>query len=207
MGQLRLTEQGETIGNKYPDPETGQRHLESLISATIEATLLPHEGEVIEKYSVIAEKLSQYAFSEYRSLVHDDSDFTEFFRNVTPFTDIGRINIGSRPSSRSESITISDLRAIPWVFSWSQCRIFFPGWYGFGSAIKKYREEYGKTGDQDLIRILQKWPFFQSMFSNLRMIIAKVDLSIAEQYVKLSSDKIYTQRLYGSIKEEFKRTS
>ncbi|SFO92042.1 Phosphoenolpyruvate carboxylase, type 1 [Ectopseudomonas composti] len=207
MGQLRLTEQGETIGNKYPDPDAGLRHLEALIAATLEASCLPGEHDAYEEFHHVAEVLSEHAFGQYRSLVHEDAYFAEFFRNATPFTEIGRINIGSRPAARSDSMNIQDLRAIPWVFSWSQCRLILPGWFGFGSAISAYRETHGAKGDQQLIAMLRRWPFFQSMFANLRMVLAKVDLTIFERYVDLISAHGYAQRLHGIIKAEHLLTS
>lgn len=205
-GQLRLTEQGETIGNKYSDPEAGVRHLEVLLAATLEASYLPNEGATFDEFRAVAEEISSSALQCYRALVHEDADFSPFFRSVTPFSEIGRINIGSRPAARSDSTGIQDLRAIPWVFSWSQCRIILPGWYGFGTAFAQYRSREGTAGDLRLVAMAERWPFFQTLLTNLRMVLDKVDLAIAARYVALAVDQDSAQRLFSKICTEHAAT-
>ena len=136
-GMLRLTEQGEVIASKYADPARGRLNLETLAAATLEASLLPHaiEQAKLDRYCALMEELSQRSFAAYRTLVKDTPGFIEYFRASTPLAEIADLNIGSRPASRKATSDIEDLRAIPWVFSWSQCRLMLPGWYGFGSAV------------------------------------------------------------------------
>jgi phosphoenolpyruvate carboxylase len=158
-GALRLTEQGEVIASKYADPEAGRRNLETLAAATLEASLLHTDGKHHSHHEKIAEQLSAAAFQAYRELVQAPG-FVEYFRASTPIAEIAELNIGSRPASRlkggSSSDRIVDLRAIPWVFSWSQCRLMLPGWYGFGAAV----ETWG--GSLAELQEMYEWPFFRS---------------------------------------------
>ena len=133
-GQIRLTEQGEVIGSKYANPEIGRRNLETLVAATLEATLLQPTKSATEPFLQAAAELSHSSMAAYRKLVYETPGFTEYFFDSTPIREIAELNIGSRPASRKASQKIEDLRAIPWGFSWGQCRLTLPGWYGFGSA-------------------------------------------------------------------------
>jgi phosphoenolpyruvate carboxylase len=136
QGAIRITEQGEVIASKYSNPELGRRNLEILAAATLEATLLqPETAGPPPEYLEAMEFLSAEAYRAYRDLVYETDGFDRFFRESTVIEEIASLNIGSRPSSRKASGRIEDLRAIPWVFSWAQCRLMLPGWYGFGSAI------------------------------------------------------------------------
>ena len=138
-GQIRITEQGETISSKYSNPEVGRRNLEILVAATLESSLLePERSAPREEYLAAMESLSAAAFAAYRNLVYETPGFEDYFWTSTVITEIATLNIGSRPASRSKTRRIEDLRAIPWVFSWSQCRLMLPGWYGFGSAVKSF---------------------------------------------------------------------
>src|SRR5207244_2397046 len=136
-GGLRITEQGEIIASKYSDPDLGRRNLEALVAATLEASLEDTErlGRRAERYFAIMDALAAHAYRAYRALVYDTPEFPAYFRASTPIAEIGELNIGSRPASRNASMRIEDLRAIPWVFSWAQCRLMLPGWYGFGTAV------------------------------------------------------------------------
>src|SRR5207249_5296963 len=136
----------------------------------------------------IMEELSQLALRAYRGLVHDTPGFMEFFRAATPFAEIARLNIGSRPASRKGSDRLEDLRAIPWVFSWAQCRVMLPGWYGFGSAVDAFLERRGSQGKHILGTMWREWPFFRVMLANLDMLLAKADLSVAVRYKELFED-------------------
>ena len=139
QGQIRITEQGEIISSKYSNPDVGRRNLETLVSATLEATLLQDESPAPDHaFLETMDELSGYAFSAYRGLVYETEGFERYFWASTVITEIATLNIGSRPASRKKTTAIEDLRAIPWVFSWAQCRLMLPGWFGFGSAVKAY---------------------------------------------------------------------
>jgi phosphoenolpyruvate carboxylase len=190
-GALRLTEQGEVIASKYTDPETGRRNLEILAAATLEASLGTPAPEGGGRRAQIMEALSQLAQRRYRSLVHAQG-FMDYFRAATPFSEIASLNIGSRPASRAApgaALDLASLRAIPWVFSWSQCRLMLPGWYGFGGALTEWLER--REGRLEELRELHaSWPFFRSMLSNLDMVLAKTDLGIAERYADLAGEAL-----------------
>ncbi len=206
-GQIRITEQGEVIASKYGRPEVGQRNLEVLTAATLEATLLDLENDVepAESFYDAMERLSQLAFQAYRGLVYETPGFTQYFRTATPISEIATLNIGSRPASRTKSERIEDLRAIPWVFSWAQCRLMLPGWYGFGSAVDAWLAE-NPQGLEQLQRMNRAWPFFRSLLSNMDMVLAKSDLAIASRYAELVEDADLRKRIFGQIREEWQRT-
>ncbi|MGH8687613.1 MAG: phosphoenolpyruvate carboxylase [Burkholderiales bacterium] len=205
-GALRLTEQGEVIASKYADPERGRRNLEILAAATLEASLgrrAPHPDR--ERHAAIMESLSAHALRAYRALVRDTPGFIDYFRASTPLEEIAALNIGSRPASRRASQRLEDLRAIPWVFSWSQCRLMLPGWYGFGSAVEAWLAEKGGTLEE--LREMQSgWPFFRSMLSNMDMVLAKSDLRIASRYAGLVPDARLRNDVFGRISAEWQRT-
>ena len=139
QGQIRITEQGEIISSKYSNPDVGRRNLETLVSATLEATLLQDESPAPDPaFLETMDELSAAAFAAYRGLVYETDGFERYFWASTVITEIASLNIGSRPASRKKTTAIGDLRAIPWVFSWAQCRLMLPGWFGFGSAVKAY---------------------------------------------------------------------
>ncbi len=207
-GQIRLTEQGEVIASKYSNPEIGRRNLETLAAATLEATLLMRDSEVEHSPEFFAamEMLSASAFKAYRSLVYETEGFNQFFREATPISEIAELNIGSRPASRKKSARIEDLRAIPWVFSWGQNRSMIPGWYGFGSAIIQYKQQV-TNGDVKLLKDMHaRWPFFQTMLSNMDMVLAKSDLGIAARYADLVSDKKLSKEIFTRIETEWHAT-
>jgi phosphoenolpyruvate carboxylase len=198
-GALRLTEQGEVIASKYADPEAGRRNLETLAAATLEASLLETDGRNHSPHEAIAEELSALAFQAYRSLVQTPG-FVEYFRASTPIAEIAELNIGSRPASRHSSERIEDLRAIPWVFSWSQCRLMLPGWYGFGAAVEACGGPLEK-----LQQMYREWPFFRSVLSNLDMVLAKTDLAIASRYAELCSNRTLRREVFGRLSAEWHR--
>ncbi len=206
-GQIRLTEQGEVISTKYGNPDTGRRNLEVLLAATLEASLTDHENKVepAEQFHGIMDELSARAFNAYRGLVYETPGFTTYFRQATVVSEIALLNIGSRPASRKASERIEDLRAIPWVFSWAQCRLMLPGWYGFGSAVDGYLVA-NPGGLTTLRRMLKSWPFFQSLLSNMDMVLAKTDLAIASRYTELVGDVGLRERIFGQIKAEWALT-
>ncbi len=144
---IRLTEQGEVIGAKYSNPELGRGHLDRIAAATLEATLNEPDGlDPPKEYLGAMEELSQHAYKAYRELVYETDGFERYFWETTVIADIASLNIGSRPASRTKSTKIEDLRAIPWVFGWSQCRLMLPGWFGFGSAVKAFMAAHPKDG-------------------------------------------------------------
>ena len=206
-GQIRLTEQGEVIGSKYANPDIGRRNLETLVAATLEATLLPPAKPVPTKYLDAAAELSQVSMDAYRALVYDTPGFTDYFFSATPIREIAELNIGSRPASRKATQRIEDLRAIPWGFSWGQCRLTLPGWYGFGSAVAQMQ---ARLGEAEALKLLQqmykKWPFFSTLLSNLDMVLAKSDLSLGRRYADLVPDAKLRKKVFAAIEDEWQRT-
>ena len=206
-GQLRLTEQGEIISSKYTNPELGRRNLEILAAATLEASLLQDaRPEPKETYLSAMDEISLAAFNKYRDLVYDDPEFVEYFWNATVINEIAGLNIGSRPASRKKTRAVEDLRAIPWVFSWSQSRLMVPGWYGFGTAVKSYVEKHGEEGLPKLQEMFRTWQFFQAQLSNMDMVLSKTNMSIAERYADLVPDKELGCRIFNKIREEWQLT-
>ena len=207
-GQIRLTEQGEVIGAKYANPEIGRRNLETLVAATVEATLLGHAEAVPPEFLDMAERLSLASMGAYRGLVADTPGFADYFRDATPLREIAELNIGSRPASRKASQRIEDLRAIPWTFSWGQCRATLPGWYGFGSAVDAVLAGASSAADTALLRrMLAEWPFFRALLSNMDMVLAKSDLGLARRYSELVPDARLRKRIFGQIEAEWRRTA
>ena len=206
-GQIRLTEQGEVIGSKYANPEIGRRNLETLVAATLEATLLPPPEPVPDEYLQAAAELSQASMDAYRALVYGTPGFTDYFFSATPIREIAELNIGSRPASRKPSQRIEDLRAIPWGFSWGQCRLTLPGWYGFGSAVQALQQRLGEDAALALLRQMhQHWPFFRTLLSNIDMVLAKSDLSLGRLYADLVPQADLRQRVFAAIEAEWHRT-
>ena len=206
-GMLRLTEQGETIASKYSDALLGRENLETLVAATLEASLLQALGPdaAVRRYAAVMDTLSTHACSAYRALVYETPGFVEYFRMTTPIAEIAELNIGSRPASRKASWGIEDLRAIPWVFSWAQCRLLLPGWYGFASAVEVWLT--GHPQGMDMLReMYQRWPFFRSVISNMDMVLAKTDLSIASRYAELLEDAALRERVLARIGGELQRS-
>ncbi|HWJ05443.1 MAG TPA: phosphoenolpyruvate carboxylase [Steroidobacteraceae bacterium] len=207
QGQIRITEQGEVIGVKYSNPEIGRRNLEVLAAATLEATLLGGAGRAPKpEYLDALETLSGHAFAAYRKLVYETPGFEDYFWDSTVITEIAELNIGSRPASRSQSRSIEKLRAIPWVFSWSQCRLMLPGWFGFGAAVDAWLAERGDAGLALLREMHREWPFFASVLSNMEMVLAKADLAVASRYAGLVADETLRTEIFGRIRAELEST-
>ena len=205
-GQIRLTEQGEVIGSKYANPEIGRRNLETLVAATLEATLLHPTKSAPKAFLDAAAALSAASFAAYRKLVYETPGFTDYFFAATPIREIAELNIGSRPASRKATRAIEDLRAIPWSFSWGQCRVALPGWCGFGSAVQTFLAAGDHEAQLELLRRMHKqWPFFRTLLSNLDMVLAKSDLRIAMRYVELVEDGKLARRIFGAIRAEWQR--
>jgi phosphoenolpyruvate carboxylase len=214
-GQIRVTEQGEVIASKYANPEIGRRNLETLIAATLEATLLTPTKPAPQSFLDAATELSTLSMQAYRKLVYETPGFTDYFFAATPIREIAGLNIGSRPASRKPSQRIEDLRAIPWGFSWGQCRLTLPGWYGFGSAVEQFIAQSSHTTSkqsaEDKRKLLQKmqrdWPFFKTLLSNMDMVIAKSDLALASRYAELVADAKLRKKILADIEAEWHRTA
>lgn len=214
-GQIRLTEQGEVIGSKYANPAIGRRNLETLVAATLEATLLQATKPAPKRFLAAAAQLSEHSMSAYRALVYDTPGFSDYFFGATPLREITELNIGSRPASRKATQAIEDLRAIPWSFSWGQCRLTLPGWFGFGAAVHAFLHGTGAQLDPTqtkertaLLQAMQKqWPFFQTLLSNMDMVMAKSDLALAARYADLVPDARLRKRIFSAIETEWHRTA
>lgn len=208
-GQIRLTEQGEVIASKYANPEIGRRNLETLVAATLEATLLQPTKPATKAFLEAAAFLSETSMAAYRALVYETPGFTNYFFSSTPIREIAELNIGSRPASRKATQAIEDLRAIPWGFSWGQCRLTLPGWYGFGSAIQAFIHRPGKDAKAQLAllqKMYRQWPFFRTLLSNMDMVLAKSDLNLASRYSELVTDTRLRRRIFGAIEAEWQST-
>ena len=210
-GQIRLTEQGEVIGSKYANPEIGRRNLETLVAATLEATLLQPTKRAPRNFLETAAQLSQASMDAYRSLVYETPGFNDYFFGATPIREIAELNIGSRPASRKANQKIEDLRAIPWGFSWGQCRLTLPGWYGFGSAVENFLNKPTDKERKAALVLLQKmvkqWPFFKTLLSNMDMVLAKSDLALASRYSELVTDAKLRKKIFTAIEAEWHRTA
>ncbi len=185
---LRVTEQGEIIAAKFSSPHLARRNLDTMVAAVLEATFTTDAPDGGPAGHAAMDELSELAFDAYRDLVYGTDGFVGFFRAVTPVAELAELNIGSRPASRTASARIEDLRAIPWVFSWSQSRIMLPGWYGAGSAFEQWAGGDAGRAEQ-LAEMYASWPFFRAVISNMAMVLAKSDLSIAERYLTLAGDR------------------
>jgi phosphoenolpyruvate carboxylase len=203
-GQIRITEQGEIISSKYSNAEVGRNNLEILAAATLETSLLqPRHSAPRAEYLEAMEQLSALAFKAYRELVYETEGFVDYFWASTVITEISTLNIGSRPASRKKTRAIEDLRAIPWVFSWAQCRLMLPGWYGFGSAVEVWIFEHPDKGMPFLQELYREWPFFRTLLSNMDMVLAKSSIAIASRYAELVDDTELRERIFGRIRREW----
>jgi len=221
-GQIRLTEQGEVIASKFGNPEIGRRNLETVIAATLEATLLPGANAAggtsaqLNTFEAAMQQLSDDAMAAYRSLVYETPGFKDYFFASTPITEIAELNIGSRPASRklqdAKNRKIEDLRAIPWGFSWGQCRLLLTGWYGFGSAVTAWLDAAQNDAERTkrlatLRKMYKTWPFFSNLLSNMDMTLAKTDLAVASRYAQLVTDKKVRKHVFERIVAEWERTT
>ncbi|MCX7150594.1 MAG: phosphoenolpyruvate carboxylase [Rhodocyclales bacterium] len=204
QGQIRITEQGEVIASKYANPELGRRNLEILAAATLEATLLGHQHDAPRpEFLAAMEELSATAFAAYRGMIYETPGFEQYFWESTVIAEIAALNIGSRPASRKKTTAIEDLRAIPWVFSWAQCRLMLPGWFGFGAAVAAWREKHGAEGMALLAEMNREWGFFRTLLSNMDMVLGKTDIAIAERYSQLVNDEALRKAIFPRLKAEW----
>ncbi len=202
-GRIRLTEQGEVIGAKYSNPEVGFKNLQTLVAASLELSAGSNTVNDWSTYETIMSDISEDSYGIYRHLVYETEGFNDYFFESTPVNEISSLNIGSRPSSRKKVSEIESLRAIPWVFSWSQTRVMLPGWYGVGSAFNRWIEKHDLSILQEMY---QKWPFFKSLISNVDMVLSKTDMEIAHNYSLLVSDQEVATKVFGLILTEWKLT-
>lgn len=203
-GQIRITEQGEIISSKYSNAEVGRNNLEILAAATLDASLLqPSQSAPRREYLTTMDELSNLAFKAYRGLVYETDGFVDYFWASTVINEIATLNIGSRPASRKKTRAIEDLRAIPWVFSWAQCRLMLPGWYGFGSAVEQWIAEHPDKGMPFLKELYREWPFFRMLLSNMDMVLAKSSIAIASRYAELVPDEALREKIFGRIRREW----
>jgi phosphoenolpyruvate carboxylase len=231
-GRLKFTEQGEVIAGNYANPAIARRHLEQVIHAVITASTPEHDlrvGEAAERGRPAMDELAERARRAYRALVWDEPAFADFFRQMTPIAELSQLRIGSRPASRARERvagggdvrpdpgdrgdrgapqappSIADLRAIPWVFAWSQSRANLPGWYGLGSALQGFIDARGEGAVAELNALYRSWPFFASTIDNAEMILAKADRGVARIYAALATVPD-GERIWQRIDEEFQRS-
>lgn len=206
-GKLRLTEQGEVIASRYSNHHLAHRHLEQVVNAVLLAsTSKGNQIEVPGDWRDAMDSMSEAALKAYRGLVHETPGFLDFWQKATPLDQITRLRIGSRPASRSgEGEQVFKIRAIPWVFSWMQCRFNLPGWYGLGAGLQAYRESSAEALDR-MQEMYASWPFFQAILDNAEMSLLKADMDIARLYVGLVPDEDLGERIFNLIQEEYRRT-
>jgi len=193
---IRVTEQGEVVASKYGDLVLGEASLETLVAAAMLAELSPQPEAVDGEASVLLASLSAAAFAAYRGLVYETPGFETYFRQATPLTEIADLKIGSRPASRTQSPKIEDLRAIPWVFSWSQARVMLPGWFGFGTAVQA-------VGAANLKPLYRNSAFLRTMLANMEMVLAKSNLAIARRYSELAENRVLATKVMARIEMEW----
>jgi phosphoenolpyruvate carboxylase len=209
-GRIKITEQGEVLASKYSLPELALYNLETIATATLQASLLGSGFDDIEPWNEIMEELATFSRKAYRSLIYEEPDFVDFFMSVTPIPEISLLQISSRPARRkSGKQDLSTLRAIPWVFSWTQSRFLLPAWYGVGTAL----QEFVNLEPEENLKLLRyfyfKWPFFKIVISKVEMTLSKVDLQIAHHYVRELSkpkDRERFERVFEQISQEYHRT-
>lgn len=205
--QIKITEQGEVIADRYGLPLLAHRHLEQVTNAVLRAGFLPHTDPPSHWLHAL-EDLATISRRQYRALVYEMPGFVQYFRSATPIAELSRLNIGSRPASRKRSDRIEDLRAIPWVFSWMQSRHTLPGWYGLGTALEQY---VAGAPEQTRLTLLQNmylhWPFFRTIIDNAQMILGKADLDIARRYADLVPDQQLAEEVFGAVKDEYGRAA
>ena len=205
--RIRLTEQGEIIAAKYGNKDAAYYNLETLFSAVIErmnADMVNIDIRDIPEIKEMMDEIVEDSYKTYRKLVFENPNFYNYFFEATPIKEVSSLNIGSRPASRKKITDIGGLRAIPWVFSWSQSRIMLPGWYGVGTAFSNFINK--ESGNIDKLRTMYKdWPFFTSLLSNVDMVMSKSDMEIAKEYANLCKDD-KTKEVYDKILKEWKLT-
>lgn len=211
-GHLRITEQGEMLSFKYGLHEIAIRNMELVVTGVMQSSIPnteiihtqvhPHPSE---EWIAVMDRISASAHARYRRLIYDDPEFLTFFEQATPISELGWLNIGSRPARRTKGRSIEELRAIPWVFSWMQSRYVLPSWYGVGGALQEYLQEDPARLAQ-LRDMYRRWPFWRAFLDNLQMTLSKADMHIAHNYATLVADETLRQRISQEIQDEYERT-
>jgi phosphoenolpyruvate carboxylase len=229
-GRVRLTEQGEVLHYRYSRAEVAQHHLEQVTAAVWEASSLqgPLPADAERRWEAAMARIAGDSYRRYRSFVYSD-DFARFFEEVTPIAELAQLNIGSRPIARGASNRIEDLRAIPWVFAWTQTRLMMPSWYGVGGSLHAFVEDGAVAADDDqnapppaegavslpepgparwdlLHEMYLRWPFFRALIGNMEMVLSKTDLGVAGRYLELVRDERLRQRMWADVTDEHART-
>ena len=209
-GRIKITEQGEVVASKYSLPDLARYNLETITTAVLQASLLQSPMDNIDAWHVVMEDLSARSRVKYRGLIYEQPDFIDFYNEVTPISEIGKLQITSRPTRRKgDKTTLDGLRAIPWVFSWTQSRFLLPAWYGVGTAIKDFLDEHTDEHLSLLQFLYRRWPFFKMVIAKVEMTLAKADLQIAHHYVQELSPEEDVQRfeaVYEQIRQEYELT-
>ncbi|MFT5208134.1 MAG: phosphoenolpyruvate carboxylase [Candidatus Omnitrophota bacterium] len=210
-GRIKITEQGEVISQKYSNLTIAERNIEQLFSAVMGTNFFKQKnsGQMhknIKHWESVFDYLSQKSFDYYRSLVGQGDSFLDFFHQATPIQIMSMTNIGSRPAKRKSSNRIEELRAIPWVFSWIQCRYAITSWFGIGHALEAYVKENKARGAQDLQAMYKEWPFFRMIIDNVHSSLAKTDLWVAETYLQLVKDDSSGKEIHEKIRAEYTRS-
>ncbi|SDE12158.1 Phosphoenolpyruvate carboxylase, type 1 [Paenibacillus sp. UNCCL117] len=208
-GGIKITEQGEVLSSRYSIKGIAYRSLEQATSALIKSALWARNPEVDpaeEQYDAIMRGISERAQQKYQDLIFRDEDFMTFFKESTPLPEIGELNIGSRPSKRKNSDRFEDLRAIPWVFAWTQCRYLLPAWYAAGTGLGSYYQD-NPENLAVMKEMYNNWSFFRGLIDNLQMALAKADLLIAKEYGSMIKDQKIANRIYQLIEDEYRKTS
>src|SRR5579884_496735 len=210
MGSIKITEQGEVISSKYANQGTATHHLELLITGVLKATLngktTEKQSRRIARYEEAFEEISEIAYRLYRNLI-GDPDLYRYFQEATPLSEIGHLKMGSRPAFRRGSKTMEEMRAIPWIFSWTQSRQLVGGWFPVGAAFKAFLDKKPAEHGPFLQEMYRNWPFFNNLIDNLQMTLAKADIHIAQHYADLVSDGSLAKRIFGRIQAEFALTA
>jgi phosphoenolpyruvate carboxylase len=226
-GRLKVTEQGEVIAAHYADPAIARRELEQMVNGVLMASVSENDTRIIEVATAgapVMDELAERARVAYRALVWDEPEFAAFFQDATPIAELSALRLGSRPAARGRvgrqggdgdgDMTprsaegpprLADLRAIPWVFAWSQARLELPGWYGLGAALDGYRVAHGERALDELGPLYRQWPFFASVLDNAESILARVDLAVAHRYAQLARGA-EAARFWATIEDEYRRS-
>jgi len=205
-GRIKITEQGEVVAAKYPNPAMAMRNLELALSAVLEATLIVRKSPAgLPQWEALMGELSQAAWRRYRQVVYEDPDFVRYFEQATPIDAISEFRIGSRPARRTASRRIEDLRAIPWVFSWVQSRQLIPSWFPFGSAVEQFAQSH-RDGIATLQQLYVEFSWFHVMVDFIQMSLGMADLRIARHYASLVHPRAVGERVFAEIEGEFSRS-
>ena len=211
-GQFRITEQGEVLNFKYADVVLAERNLELMIAASLDALARPNArdpeghftGVLKPEWEAALDRLSQLAYEHYKEHILDDPQLLDYFEQSTPMGELDHAKIGSRPSKRKGSLSLETLRAIPWVFGWTQSRLLIPAWFGVGTAVEKFLAEGGKL--MTLNMMAKEFPLFIDLIRNVEMALGKADLGTARLYSTLVKSEALRNRIYPRFEAEYQRT-